>query len=175
MKSKARIRCWFGFHQVELSAEMMLNLEELETDRTEGPAGYFRHKTAESYRGFLVYVARTYRALLLLVPYLLGRASINHWKVGAKIERRTDGESRTPSRKKLEIPVKRKIPVSTKMYTRFNDGRRGSDVSDGGRKPSNQTSLASWQECGHYAVRDKKAEAMLSHGQIRVHAPWRRR
>jgi hypothetical protein len=49
---------------------------------TKAPLGYLPHKNLESYRGFLVYVSRTYPAM---VPYLKGI-------VGEQTEMKTVGD-----------------------------------------------------------------------------------
>jgi hypothetical protein len=87
MKTKKRIR-WLAF-QAGLTAadsDKLLDLKELGLERREAPEGCMLHKTAESYRGFLVYVSRTHRAM---VPYL--KACIYRWIDGARIAMKTDG------------------------------------------------------------------------------------
>jgi hypothetical protein len=50
----------------------------LAKDREDAPRGQMLHKTAESFRGFLVYVAHTYTAM---VPYLKGiHLSLDSWR-----------------------------------------------------------------------------------------------
>jgi hypothetical protein len=114
-KTKAKIR-WLAYQAglVDKASGELLNLKELAEDRREAPKGHMRHKTAESYRGFLVYVSRTYRAM---VPYLKGiHLSLDFWRE----KRDADGWRITNAYEaKLEPMERAKPPVWTKLVPRF--------------------------------------------------------
>jgi hypothetical protein len=86
----------------------LLNLRELEEDRKNAPQGYMRR--------FLVYVSRTYRAM---VPYLKGiHLSLDFWRDN----RDEDGWRIVNTyEEKLETGQKRKPPVWVKMAPRFKN------------------------------------------------------
>jgi hypothetical protein len=62
----------------EIAAQFW-SAEEITTQRKGIGEGRMEHKTAESYRGFLVYVSRTYKSM---VPYLKGlHLSLDSWRL----------------------------------------------------------------------------------------------
>jgi hypothetical protein len=75
-KTRRKIR-WFASY-VGLVPKNEEDEEQLEKERKMCPFGQLPHKTAESYRGFLVDVSRTYSAM---VPYLKGiHLTIDSWR-----------------------------------------------------------------------------------------------
>lgn len=79
-----------------------------------GPAGYIHRKTAEKYRGFLVYVSRTYNAM---VPFLKGpHLTLDSWRP----DRDEDGwRSTNTLEPKVAYDYKQKPPQFVKMVSRF--------------------------------------------------------
>jgi hypothetical protein len=119
MKTKKRIR-WLAF-QAGLTAaaadlDKLLDLKELGLERREAPEGCMLHKTAGSYWGFLVYVSRTYHAM---VPYLKGiHLSLDRWR-----ENRNEDGWRIANvyEVKLEYEGRKKPPKWTPMVPRFKN------------------------------------------------------
>jgi hypothetical protein len=74
-KTQRKIR-WFASYLGLTSGED--DEEQQSKERSACPVGHLPHKTAESYRGFLVYVSRTYGAF---VPYLKGiHLTLDSWR-----------------------------------------------------------------------------------------------
>jgi hypothetical protein len=83
-------------------------------DRVACPSGHLPHKTAESFCGFLVYVSRTYRAM---VPYLKGiHLTLDSWQPN----RDEDGWHNTSTvEQKCAIDEREKPPRFVKMVPRL--------------------------------------------------------
>jgi hypothetical protein len=116
-KTQAKVR-WLGF-QVGLVDDVtrdLMDLEELGKDRKDAPRGHMLHKTAESLRGFLVYVARTYKAM---VPYLKGiHLSLDSWRAN----RDEDGWRITNTvEPKVETTGREKPPKWTRLVSRYKN------------------------------------------------------
>jgi hypothetical protein len=103
----------------DADSERLLDLKELKKERREAPKGEMLHKTAESYRGFLVYVSRTYRAI---VPYLKGiHLPLDPWR-----DNRDEDGWRIANvfEKRLECKGRKKPPKWTPMVPPFKDDLR---------------------------------------------------
>ena len=108
---------WFTQFCVDVEPLPNCHLEYLKTDC---PEGYFPHKEALSKRGFLVYVSRTYRAM---VPYLKGmRLSID----SCRPDRDEDGWRTTNTcEPRLELKLESdKVPKFVKMVKRWKNDLR---------------------------------------------------
>jgi hypothetical protein len=77
-KSQTRLK-WLGFYAGCAVREEEVDFSLLKELKIAKPsAGKLSHKIAEKYRGFLVYISRTYRAL---VPYLKGlHLTLDFWR-----------------------------------------------------------------------------------------------
>jgi hypothetical protein len=130
-KTKKRIQ-WFAFQGGlrDAESEKLLDLKELEKERSEAPPGHMLHKTVESYQGFLVYGSRTYQVMM---PYLKGiHLSLDRWR-----ENRDEDGWRIANvyEKKLEVEGRQKPPKWTPMVPRFGDDVRALMHMMGGALP----------------------------------------
>jgi hypothetical protein len=114
-KSQNRLK-WLGFYAgCELKEEEVDFSLEKELKIGKPPPGKLSHKIAEKYRGFLVYVSRTYRAM---VPYLKGlHLTLDFWRA----DRDEDGwRVRNTVDPRLDAPSGReKPPKYVPMAPRF--------------------------------------------------------
>jgi hypothetical protein len=109
---------WFAFQGglTDADSTRLLNLGDLEKERVGAPKGHMLHKMTESYRGFLVYVSRTYR---VMVPYLKRiHLSLDRWR-----ENRDEDGWRIANvyEKRLECEERKKPQKWTPMVPRFKD------------------------------------------------------
>jgi hypothetical protein len=112
-KTRFKIR-WFASYLIGLIVDFIDEEEKQAKEREVCPAGYLPHKTSESYRGFLVYVSRTYPAM---IPYLKGiHLSLDSWRPN----RDEDGWRNTSTfEPKCDVEEREKPPRFVKMVPRF--------------------------------------------------------
>lgn len=134
IKAQTKIR-WLGFQAGlwdEVSDKLM-DKDALKMERQKVPApDVLDYKTAVSFRGFLVYVARTYSAL---VPYLKGlHLTIDSWRPNRDEE---GWRYVTPIKDKVDLPNITSPPGWVKMVPRFvEDMRVLMDFTKGEHPPS---------------------------------------